>query len=282
VARRSVARTLVLVAAVLITIGLPLLHVHRIAQPSSFSARAASLLDDRDVRDALADSALDAVDDAVREVRPSAVPAVRSAIEPRVARVIASPQFRRAWRGTARRGLRQVLDDRRDRVAFTVTDVAGLTEAATGALPAQLDALLRDIPSVEIFAFDRSRTTAARTSRLEDVAGLGLPLLAVGALALLAALVVAPDRRATALRVGLAVAGSGAVVAIAEVASRAVATGAAASGPDRRIATAVWDELLGGLRVEVLALLVAGLLVAAVAGLAGRSRPQGRPAYPLG
>jgi len=282
VARRRTAAVLVLLAAVLLALGLPLRQTHEVTRPDAFADRAERLAREPVVQAALADAATDAIVDAVVEFEPSAGDLVRREVAPRAQRVVASAAFRRAWRGTARRGLRRVVDDDRRRVVFDVGDVAGVTAEATGPLPTGLEVLLRRAGDVPVFSFRRSTVAAERTASVERASSLGLPLLAAGAAALLLAVLLSPARRATAARGGLAMLGAGLVVAAAEIVSRSLVLGAAAPGQDRDVAAAVWDELVGGLRTDALLLAGAGLLVAAIAGLAGRSRPAGRPAYPLG
>ncbi|MDO9407087.1 hypothetical protein [Patulibacter sp.] len=281
-ARRPAVALLVLVAAVLIVLGLPLQHLHGVTRPAAFADHAAALSTDPVVRDALSDAAVEAVVDAVEDVSPAAGPAARAVVAPRADRVVASAAFRRAFRGTARRGLRQVVDADRRRVTFTVTDVAGLTTETTGALPAELDRLLRSVGPVPIFSFARGHDAAARTARLEQLGAAGLPLLVGAGVLLLLAIAVAPVRRTTVRACGLAVLGSAAVVVAAEQLARALTLGAAGSGQDRDVAAAVWDELLSGLRTEALVLVALGLVVALGATVLGRPRAAGRPAYPLG
>lgn len=281
-ARRPAAATLVLVAAVLLVLGLPLQHLHGVTRPGTFAEHAASLSEEPVVRDALADAAVEAVVDAVEEVSPAAGPFARGVVAPRADRVVASAAFRRAFRGTARRGLRQVVDVDRRRVTFTVTDVAGLTTETTGTLPADLDRLLRSAGPVPIVSFERSRDAAARTGRAADLGAVGVPLLAGACALLLLAVLVAPVRRRAVRAGGLAALGAGLVVVATEQLARALALGAAGGGQDRDVAAAVWDELLSGLRTEALVLAAAGLLVALVASVVGRPRAAGRPAYPLG
>lgn len=281
-ARRTAAALLVLVAAVLLTLGLPLRQLHGSTQPDAFADHAAELLDDPAVRSLLVDSSTGAVVDAVEDVQAGAGPLARRIVAPRAARVVASPEFARAWRATARRGLRRTLDEDRREVAFTVADVAGVTTAATGPLPAALDAPLRRAGSVPVLTFERSRTAAARTARVARMSGLGLPFLLAAAVLLLAAPAVSPARRRSALHCGLAALGAGAVVAVATLVARATVIGGAAAGRDRDVAAAVWDALAGGLRTEALLLAAAGLVVVVVVALVGARRPPGRPAYPLG
>lgn len=282
-ARRPAATLLVLVAAVLIAVGLPLHHLHGIARPAAFADHAGTLVEQPVVRAALADAAVDAVVAAVEDdVSPAAGPVARRLIAPRASRVVASAAFRRAFRSTARRGLRSVVDEDRRRVTFTVTDVAGIATEATGALPAQLGTLLRSAGAVPIFSFERSRTTAVRTARVERLSGAGQPLLLAATLALVLALAVSPARGPTATRCGLAVLAAAVVVLAGELIARSVTLGGAAEGQDRDVAAAVWDELLGGLRTEALLLAGAGLVVALAARLASRPRTPSRPAYPVG
>lgn len=281
-ARRRAAAVLVLLAAVLLALGLPLRQTHDVTRPDAFADHAERLAREPVVRTALADAATDAIADAVDGISPAAVPLVRREVAPRAARVVASATFRRAWRGTARRGLRRVIDEDRRRVVFDVTDVAGITTEATGPLPAPIDGLLRRVGTVPVFAFDRSAGAAERIAAAQRASALGRPLLLAGGLALLLALLVSAARAATASHCGLAVAGAGLAVAASEIVSRSVVLGAAPAGDDRDVGAAVWDELVGGLRSDGLLLALAGLVVVVAAAVARPRRAHGRPAYPLG
>jgi hypothetical protein len=281
VARRPVALLLVLLAAVLLVVGLPLAQAHRTTRPAAFGAHAANVLAHPVVRTALAREAVDAIADAVEDVQPGTREIARQAVAPRAARVVRSAAFRRAWRTTARRGLRQAVDERRRRVTFAVDDVETLTATATGPLPPQLATLLRSAGSVPIFSFRRSATTASRTAAVDRASALGVPLLLVAAAALVLAPLVSPARRATAGAAGLALLGAGVVVALGALLARTLALSGAGAGEDREIAAIVWDELLGPLPLQGAIVAAIGLVVALVAA-AARRRPAGRPAYPLG
>jgi hypothetical protein len=281
VARRPAAVLLVLLAAVLVVAGLPLLQVHRATRPAAFGDHAAAVLERPVVRRALTREAVGAIADAVDDVRPGTRELAREAVAPRAARVVRSTAFRRAWRTTARRGLRQAVDEDRRRVVFAVDDVAGLTAAAAGPLPPVLATLLRSAGSVPIFAFRRGAGTASRTAAADRASGLGGPLLVAAAVALALALLIAPARRATAARAGLALLGAGLVVLAGALLARTLVLSGAAPGGDREIAGIVWDELLGPLPLQGAVVAALGLVVAMVAA-ALRRRPPGRPAYPLG
>jgi hypothetical protein len=54
------------------------------------------------------------------------------------------------------------------------------------------------------------------------------------------------------------------------------------TGQDRDVAAVVWDALVGSLLAQGIVVAAVGLPVLLLAGLGGRPRPAGRPAYPLG
>jgi hypothetical protein len=281
VARRHAAALLILLGTLLVAIGLPLRQVHRATRPAAFADHAEDVLRRPVVREALADSAVSAITREVRRLAPAAAPTVRAAVAPRAAAVVDSDGFRRAWRETARVGLKRTLDDRRRTIAFTVADVAGITASATGPLPAPVTTVLQRAGDVRIFGFDRSRTAAVRTERAERLSGLGRPFLLAATASLFLALLVSPARGPTALRCGLGVLGASLLVLAVELAARTFAL-SGLSGRDHDVAAAVWDELLGGLRTDALVLMVAGLAVALVAGVAGGRGAGRRPARPVG
>lgn len=274
-ARRRLAALLVVVATVLVALGLPLDHAHRTTRPDAVGAHAEALLREPVVRNALVADATDAVVDAVADGSGAPDAAVRPLVSPLVPRVVDSSAFRPAWRAAARRAMRDLLDARRRRIALRVTDLAAVTTAATGPLPAEIAAGLQAAGDVDVASFRRSRSDAQRTERADEFSALGRPALLLAAVLVLVALLLSSRRRSTLVAVGIGAVVAGIGVIVVELAGRSLLLSGVVDGSDRRVTAAVWDELLGGLRTEAVVLAAVGV---AVAGVAAALRPQAPPA----
>jgi hypothetical protein len=274
VARRRLAALLVVVATLLAVVGLPLDHAHRTTRPDRVGAHAEALLRRPVVRDALVSDATDGVTYAVADASGAPASAVRPLVAPLVPRVVDSPAFRPAWRAAARRAFRDLRDGDRRRIAFRITDLAAVTTAATGPLPAQIAAGLQAAGDVDLASFRRSATDARRTERADELTALGRPALAAAIVLVLLALVVSSRRRSTLVAVGIGAVLAGVAVVLVELVGRSALLSGVADASDRRVTAAVWDELLGGLRTEAVVLAAVGV---AVAGIAAALRPQAPP-----
>jgi hypothetical protein len=271
VARRRLAALLVVVATLLVVVGLPLDHAHRTTRPAQVGAHAEALLGQPVVRDALIAEATSGVTDAVTDASGAPDTAVRPLVSPLVPRVLDAPAFRPAWRAAARRALRDLRDGDRRRITFRITDLAAVTTAATGPLPAEIGAGLQAAGDVDLAAFTRSKADAERAARADELSALGRPALGAAAVLVLLALVLSSRRRSTLVTVGVGAVLAGVAVVVVELVGRSALLSGVSDPSDRRVTAAVWDELLGGLRTEAVVLAAVGV---AVAGIAAALRPQ--------
>jgi hypothetical protein len=274
VARRRLAAFLVVVATLLVVVGLPLDHAHRTTRPAQIGAHAEALLAEPVVRTALIADATDSVTGAVADASGAPDAAVRPAVSPLVPRVVDAPAFRPAWRAAARRAVRDLRDPDRRRITFRVTDLAAVTTAATGPLPAVIGAGLQAAGDVDLAGFTRSKADAERTARADELSALGRPALGAAGLLVLLALVLSSRRRSTLVGVGVGAVVAGVAVVVVELVGRSALLSGVSDVSDRRVTAAVWDELLGGLRTEAVVLAAVGV---AVAGIAAALRPQAPP-----
>jgi hypothetical protein len=274
VARRRLAALLVVVATLLVVVGLPLDHAHRTTRPAQIGAHAEALLDQPVVRDVLIADATSGVTDAVSAASGAPDTAVRPLVSPLIPRVLDAPAFRPAWRAAARRALRDLRDGDRRRITFRITDLAAVTAAATGPLPAEIGAGLQEAGDVDLAAFTRSKADAERTAQADQLSALGRPALGAAVLLVVLALVLSSRRRSTLVAVGVGAVVTGVAVVVVELVGRSALLSGVSDPSDRRVTAAVWDELLGGLRTEAVVLAAVGV---AVAGIAAALRPQTPP-----
>jgi hypothetical protein len=251
----------VLSAVALAIAGLLAYAEHTVFASDAFADRAAATLDARPVRDAAARRLTDVLIGA----RPDLV-ALRPIVELGARAVVGTPQFRSLVRRAALDTHRSAFDAQARGLTFQIRD-AGLLAA---------DVVRRLSPRVA----DRLPTRAiTRVARIKGgVHGFMLRLaehadraraakwiaLAGGLVLALCALLVTDSRRASVLRLGLAIAGVGAVVALA--AALAPALAADRVGPaDRDAVRAVIGVWLDPITAWAVAASAAGVVVALAA-----------------
>jgi hypothetical protein len=261
--RRSAAASwaLAVLAAVALTLAVLLLYADRtVFRTDGFTDRVdASLQSDAvsaDVARRLSDAAIGA--------RPDLV-AVRPLVQSLATSVVRTEAFRSIVRGAARDVHRSVFDRRAGTVTLTVGDAGTLLATALGhARPDLAQRVPANLPVRFTAVSGGVGSTAVRAvalgERVRDAAAIAL---LAAALLGLGALLVSPSRRAAALRLGLAVATTGALVlAAVALAPRAVETSAAGR--------AVLETWLEPLIAWAAALAGAGLVVALAAASAAR------------
>jgi hypothetical protein len=259
----------VLSAVALAIAGLLAYAEHTVFASDAFADRAAATLDARPVRDAAARRLTDVLIGA----RPDLV-ALRPIVELGARAVVGTPQFRSLVRRAALDTHRSAFDAQARGLTFQIRD-AGLLAA---------DVVRRLSPRVA----DRLPTRAiTRVARIKGgVHGFMLRLaehadraraakwiaLAGGLVLALCALLVTDSRRASVLRLGLAIAGVGAVVALA--AALAPALAADRVGPaDRDAVRAVIGVWLDPITAWAVAASAAGVVVALAAAAVVRPIP---------
>lgn len=233
-------------------------------------------------RQAFADRALDALDrEPVRTVVTEEVAAALIArapvqlltprqVERIVGRVVDTPAFRRAFRRSAAQANRVLFDGS--------ADSASLRAAALGDAIAAIDPrLARLLPSDTQLLTLRRSSLGVGTVKLADWAkttARWAPPLAL--VALLAALLLAADRRRLVRATGLMAAAAGAllwlvlVLGRGSVRTRVEAGDVVSPAAARDAAGSVWDVYAGDLRTWALVAVGAGLLVAAATLVGGR------------
>jgi hypothetical protein len=281
------AGLLILTGVIVLLLALPLNHVRRTAEPDRLATHATTVLAHPDVQSALTTEATVRI--AGRATTDSGLgrKAIRAAVRPRVERLVASERFAAIWRDGVRTAATRLLDPDVPYVAITIDDVGGLTAAVTRPFPPTIARALKQAGPIAIVDVDRTPEQQRALETVEWLNGLALPLLFVGAAALLLALAVSRNRRRTTIAIGAAFVVLALLLLGLQVAVHAAVLDLAQPGTARDVTSVVWDELMGGFRTQNVITLVVGVLLivgAAASGRgsssrAGRARPS-RPAEP--
>ncbi len=264
------ASLLILTAVIVLLLALPLNHVRRTAEPDRLAGHATTVLAHPDVQSALITESTTRITGRATADSGLGRRAVRAAVRPRVERLVASERFATAWRDSVRIAAIRLLDPDVPYVAVTIDDVAGLTAAVTRPFPPTIARALEQAGPIAIVHVDRTPEQQRGLETLEWLNGLALPLLFVGAAALLLALAVSRNRRRTVIAIG------GALVVLAllmlglQVAVQAAVLDLADPGTARDVTSAVSDELMGGFRTQNVITLVLGILMIGGAAAFGR------------
>lgn len=268
------AGLLILTGVIVLLLALPLNHVRQTSEPERLASHATTMLEDPQVRDALADEATTRITNQVAGDSGLTHRAVRAVVAPRVDRLVASDRFAAAWNEAVRIAATRLLDPSVPYVAVTIDDLAGLTAAAGRPFPAAVERSLRRAGPVAVIHVDRTPDQQRGLETLEWLNGLSLPLLLVGVVALLLALAVSRNRRRTVIAIGVALV----VVALVLVGIQAAVHAAVLAGADpgrpRDVTAVVWDQLMGSFRTQNLIGVGVGALLI-VGGLATRRGPRG-------
>src|SRR5215217_1038346 len=267
--RRAAALTMVVLAAILFAGAATAWYADdTLADDREFATRLTSSLDDRDVRDVVADQV-------VTGLTSSAVPdalIVRPLIVPLVAAAADAPVFRRTvQRAVASRHRALIRGD----TAFTLGLPLGEGTLFEG-LRRVAPRVARRIPAdlrVPVLRLDPHGFELTAAHVLVSFAKWRWPLLVAGVLAALGAAVLAGGVRAALIHVGLAIAGGGLLVAaivagLGEFVAAHVAHAVNLDEDTERDAIgAVWGALFGDLRSAALMAALGGALVAAIASV---------------
>lgn len=206
---------------------------------------------------------------------------IRSFVTERVTRIVESPEFEQAWVAANRAAHEQMLalltGQGTEQVSVAGDSVqinlAAVIEVVKQRLEQAGFGLASRIPQVnaQFTVFESADLTKAQTGfRLLDAAARGLPVLAL--LLLVLAVYLARDRRRALMASGLAVAASMLLLGAMLNAFRPVYLNAIDPAElPRDAAATIYDTLVQYIRLNLRAVLVVALAVAAGAWLAGRS-----------
>lgn len=271
------AGLLVLTGVIVLLIALPLNYVRQTTDPDRLAAHATTVLDDGEVRDALADEATTRIANRVASDSGLTHRAARAVVAPRIERLVASERFAAAWNEAVRVAGTRLLDPSVPFVAVTIDDLAGLAAAGGRPFPAVFERSLRRAGPIAILHVERTPAQQRGLETLEWLNGLSVPLLIFALIALLMAVAVSRDRRRTAITIGAALIVIGLILVGIQAAIHAAVLDAADPGRARDVTATVWDELMGGFRTQSLIGIGLGALLIVSALVAGRGQGRRRP-----
>jgi hypothetical protein len=275
--RTTASVFLIVVAALLLLAGTVAFYARQqVVDRQAFADRAVAALDDDAVRELVSRQIVTyAIDRGASDLI-----AARPVLESVVASLAGTEPFQRVFRAAAVQANRAFVDRGRDNVLFDLGDAAEIVEFGLRSVsPSLAEELPRDLKP-DLLSL-RDQDFAGTTLRVADhvrLLGVVLPLLALAAVA--GAVAVAPDRRIAVLRAGVAVGGSGALLAVALLILRA-RTIAGVHGEDeltdddvRAAVGGLLDAFLDDLLAWALLLSLLGLLIGAAAAALDREDVQ--------
>jgi hypothetical protein len=269
-ARRTASLVLVVLGTVLLFVGgIALYAREEVFDADAFAKHASESLRDDRVDNAVANPIVDQVikvgPDQLINARPLLTAATRG--------VLASQQFRDAFRDAAARVHRQLFSRERDELILNIADAGAIViDGVKSISPQTAKKIPKDLEPglIEITRSDFAITTV-RTAEKVRFLGLFLPFLGIALLA--GSVVVAPDRRRGVVAVSAAVAIACAVGFIALVIGRSVLLSHFDGDVTREAIGAVFDNFLGGLGDWFLGVGVAAIVLAAAASTVGEVEP---------
>jgi hypothetical protein len=248
---------------------------------------SAELLEREEVRDRVADFIVDEVRTANGGTLP---PELGTRLERRVSSELGSARAKRAWRAANNEAhgelVRVIEGDSGDVVTL---DLDRVIRAVAIELRIPLAFLPQEIGQVTVISGDEVQSLRDATDALQRTAAF---LLIAAPLMLGLAVLAASGWRMRALSgAGFAVAAAGAIVLIARALTGAYVVDALTSTrPDREAGEAVWSVATSLLATMAWVAIIGGLLLALIAALVARARPQprlpaqshypGQPRYP--
>jgi len=275
---------------ILLILSLLMLYVGRIlARGDSFAARVSDSLDDRHVAEFVALR----ITDVLIEQQPD-LTALRPILVVVTRGVVTSAPFHAMARPAVRKAHQALMSSTTESILLAVPDarvliheaLATIGPAAAERLPPRLEPVLDAGGGTPWLPMLRGVFVAAGSLR-----SFGLLGLAVAGMCLVLAIVVAPNRRATLLSVGVAVATVGILLALTVPSGRVLAAAAIPDATTAAAAAGLWRAFFGPLRVAGVGVALIGTALALIAvpgeGVDGRalrqrmwvlvSRRRGRP-----
>ena len=261
-ARRSLASALVIVASLLLVAATLAGYARRaFFNSDQFADRATATLRDSSVRTVIGERVTDRVVLAHQADLLAARPIIASAISG----VVGGGAFDSLFHRAALDAHRALFQRDENTLALTLVDVGTVVGAALQTLRPELASEVRDSGQVVVARQDIGSATGTAVRVARDVRIAAWVLAGLTLAAALAALAVSPDRRGTALRLGIGMAAAGLAVAILYAIARAVVLDRIHDPEERAAAGGVWDAFLGDLRTFSWLLAACGAIVAAAA-----------------
>ncbi len=260
--RRVVATVLVVLTSVLLTAATLAGYARRaLFDSDQFADRSTATLRDSSVRTLIGDE----VTDRVVLRKEADLLAARPIIASAISGVVGGSAFRSLFHRAALDVHRAVFQRDENTITLTLADVGTVAGAALATLRPKLAAEVQDSGRIVVVKRKLGGATGDLARLGRDVRVVAWVLAALTLVAALAALALSPDRRATALHLGIGVAAAGITIAIGYAIARAVVLDGLHDPDDRAAAAAVWDAFLGDLRTFAWVLAGSGAVVGAAA-----------------
>lgn len=275
--RRLLSVLLVLATVALLPAALVTSWVDRtVADTDAYVGAVAPLADDEGVRDAVAVRVRAAALTALDPPPGVAEDVLSEAVALAVRRVVESDLFPPLWRASNRVAHASLVDTLSQPVGSggeVRIDVAPVVEAVLDELPARLLTGEVQVPPASFSVAGSGEVDRARRA-YQAVEGRGTVVPLVAAALLVAALLVSPLRRRTALLAAFLALPALGLLAVALLGGRSLLEAGAESGEQRELVLAVWDALVSGLWVSTAVAAGVALLVLLVALVLPRGRGQ--------
>jgi len=257
------ASILVALATIALAVAVLTLYVSvNIFDPDRFADRVTSVLEQPDVREAVASE----VAGGISKVEPDLIGA-RPLLETATEAIAGSPAFEQLLRGAVADLHRTFFGSEKDTVALSLADVGVLvSEAVRAFAPDIAKRIPRNIePTLASISEDRTGILADAAQVAEEVEGAALLSVGLVLILIFSAVVFSPDRRHTAGQLSVCVAVVGALGVVAFEVGRLIVAGLVVDTNDRVAVRALWNALFLDLRTWSIVLVVAGTVVAAAA-----------------
>ncbi|MGZ4271429.1 MAG: hypothetical protein ACXVSX_19740, partial [Solirubrobacteraceae bacterium] len=273
-ARRSLAAALVVVTSLLLVAATLTGYAYRaLFNSDQFADRATATLRDPSVRTVIGDRVTDQV-----VLRHQAdLLAARPIIASTISDVVGGSAFGSLFHRAALDTHRAVFEHDENTVTLTLVDVGTVVGAALQALRPALAADVRASGTVTVARQDLGSVKGDLTRIARDVRLVAYLFAALTVAAAFGALALSPDRRRTALQLGIGMASAGVLVAVVYAIARAIVLDRIQDPDDRAAAGGVWNAFLGDLRTFAWLLAACGAVVAAAAASVLKPVGLGRP-----
>jgi len=268
------ARTLVVLASLAIMLALVAAYARQATVDSDqFANRATEALRDESVSSLVAQK----ITDEVVLKNEADLLAARPLIESVAEEIVGGRAFTGLWRRAVRDVHRALFKRDQSTVTLTVADVGTVLAAALQHVRPSLARDLQSTERVEVVRENIGSLSATLADIAERVQILAILLIVLSLVFVAGALYVSPDRRDTAIELGLGAAAAGGVVIVAYAIVRSSVTNDLGTPEEQAAGRAVWDAFLGDLRTEAWILAGGGAVVAAAASSLVKPLPFGAP-----
>jgi hypothetical protein len=233
----------------------------KLLDPEALGDRATTALDDSQVRLALSQP----ITDAVIDNGPPQLINGRPLIESAVVGALGSPPVRDTFRESVQSATSKLFDRHPRGLLVNLADAALVASDAVSALSPEIGRQIPDaISSANVEVFE-SQVLVATLALAEDVRALGLILPFIGLALLGGSVLAAPERRHGMTRAAVAAAVPMVAGLALLLAGRAIVVNQFDGAVLRDAAGAVWDAMLGGLEVWMVAAAALFVIIAAAA-----------------